>query len=176
MSHEKLVAVSLVALTVILALAACGGGQAKIEPPTIYYGEDVCDHCNMIINDERFAAATIVEVEPGRTDSRIFDDIGGMFLYHDEHPDLRVLARYVHDYETKEWINAEEAYFVHSSEVHSPMNHGVIACKTPDEADRLAEEFNGEVVDYDGLVALADAGTFAGPRMKMDMEDTGENQ
>ncbi len=53
MSHKKLFVFILATLTLILILAACAGGQAKVEPPTIYYGEDVCDHCNLIINDER---------------------------------------------------------------------------------------------------------------------------
>lgn len=163
---------SLIALVLTLSLAACGGGQAKIEPPAIYYGEDVCDQCNMIISDERFAAAMIVEVEPGRTDSRVFDDIGGMLLYQNAHLELKVLARYVHDYETKEWLAAEDAYFVHSEQVHSPMNHGVIAAKTQEQAERLAAEFDGRVMAYAGLADLADAGTFAGPHMKMDVGAT----
>lgn len=150
-------------LVATLVLTACGGGQAPLEAPTIYYGEDVCDQCNMIISDERFAAATIVETSEGRTDSRVFDDIGGMFLYHSKHPELKVLARYVHDFETKEWLSAEDAFFVHSEEIHSPMAHGVIACTTRERAERLAGQFNGQVLDYEGVLALAEAGAFAGP-------------
>lgn len=116
----------------------------------------------MIINDERFAAATIIEVSEGQTDSRLFDDLGGMFLYHLKHPELKVLARYVHDYETKDWLTAEDAFFVHSEEVHSPMAYGVIACKTREQADRLATQFHGQVLTYEGVVALAEAGAFAG--------------
>lgn len=165
------------ALTVLaLTLAACGGEPAKLEPPKIYYGEDVCDECNMIISDERFAAATIVEVSEGRTESRIFDDIGGMFLYHIKHPELKVLARYVHDYETREWLTAEDAFFVRSEDVHSPMAHGVIACKTREQAERLAGQFNGQILTYNDLVALAEAGAFAGPSQKMDMGHMGEGQ
>lgn len=176
MKQQKFLYIALVVLA--LSLTTCGGEPAQIKPPKIYYGEDVCDHCNMIISDKRFAAATIVEVSEGQTDSRIFDDIGSMFLYHDEHPELEVLARYVHDYETKEWLDAEDAYFVHSEDVHSPMNHGVIACETREQAERLAKEFDGEVVTYDGLVALAEAGAFAGPHMnmKMDVSDVNKSQ
>ncbi len=149
-------------VVVVLILAACGGGPARLEPPKIYYGEDVCDQCGMIISDERFAAATIVAVSEGQTDSRVFDDIGGMLLYHLKHPELKVLARYAHDYETKEWLPAEESFFVHSEEIHSPMAHGVIACKTREQADRLATQFHGQVLTYEGVVALAEAGAFAG--------------
>ena len=143
-----------------LILTACGGGQLKIEPPKIYYSEDVCDHCNMIISDERFAAAMIIEVSEGRTDSRIFDDIGDMLYYHKKHPEFRVLARYVHDYETHAWLDAETAFYVHSKDVHSPMGHGIIACATQEQALQVADHFNGRVLIYKNLVAMAEAGSF----------------
>lgn len=167
---------SLALVVFAVALTACGSGPAQTEPPKIYYGEDICDECSMIISDERFAAATIVEVSEGRTESRIFDDIGGMFLYHIKHPELKVLARYVHDYETREWLTAEDAFFVHSEDVHSPMAHGVIACKTRGQAERLAGQFNGQVLTYNDLVALAEAGAFAAPYKKLDMGDMSEGQ
>lgn len=159
----------------VLALAGCASGQAKIEPPTIYYGEDICDQCGMIINDERFAAASVVEVGEGRTDTRAFDDIGGLFLYHNAHPQETVLARYVHDYNTKEWLAAEDAVYVTSDAIHSPMGHGVAALATQDAAEQLAAEMDGEIIKYSGLRAKADAGMLFGAAHAGEMEmDAGQ--
>jgi copper chaperone NosL len=162
-----------------LALAGCGSGQAKIAPPTIYYGEDICDQCGMIISDERFAAASVVELSPGRTDTHVFDDIGGMLLYQQSHPAEKVLARYVHDYNTKAWLAAGDAFYVTGETIHSPMGHGVAALATQDAAAELAAAMDAEVIDYAGLTAMADAGMFdaahAGDMQKMDM-DTDGNQ
>jgi copper chaperone NosL len=164
----------LAAALAVVALAGCASSQAKIEPPTIYYGEDICDQCGMIISDERFAAASVVEVGEGRTDTRVFDDVGGLFVYHAAHPDETVLARYVHDYNTKAWLAAEDAFYVRSDDVHSPMGHGVAAFETRDGAEEFAAVLNGQapaVVDYTTLVAMADTGIFdAAPAGEMQME------
>ena len=40
-----------------LTLAACGGGTDTTQPPEILYGQDVCDECDMIISEEKYAAA-----------------------------------------------------------------------------------------------------------------------
>jgi nitrous oxide reductase accessory protein NosL len=60
-------------LVLALALAACGGAPgAEPTPPTIHYGEDICDICGMIISEERHAASYVTEDGVGHA----FDDIG----------------------------------------------------------------------------------------------------
>lgn len=178
-SHFHLILVAAAALAFVAA-AGCASGPAKVEPPTIYYGEDVCDQCGMVISDERFAAASVVEVAPGQTEARVFDDVGDLFLYHEEHADETVLARYVHDYNTQAWLAAEDAFYVASDAIHSPMVHGVAAFATRKDAGKMAADVGGETLDYAGLVALADAGAFDPAhtgQMPMDMgDDTGAGQ
>ena len=56
-------------LLLALALAACGGGADTTQPPEILYGQDVCDECDMIISEEKFAAAYWTAAgEAGRLD------------------------------------------------------------------------------------------------------------
>ncbi|MEZ4676418.1 MAG: hypothetical protein R2932_19510 [Caldilineaceae bacterium] len=70
----------------LIVLVACGGATVTPDmPPEILYGEDVCDQCNMIISDERFAAGLVVELEPGEFEHRIFDDIGDLLAYEKAH-------------------------------------------------------------------------------------------
>ena len=39
-------------LVLLLLLAGCGQAVNTDEPPKIVYGQDVCDRCGMIINEE----------------------------------------------------------------------------------------------------------------------------
>ena len=72
----KLLTILLLLALLLLTLTACGGiASADPMPPTIHYGEDICEFCNMIINEERHAAAYITK--DGQ--SHIFDEVGNMF-------------------------------------------------------------------------------------------------
>ncbi|MCB0129877.1 MAG: nitrous oxide reductase accessory protein NosL [Caldilineaceae bacterium] len=132
----------------LLTLAACGGPTVTPDtPPEILYGEDVCDQCNMIINDERYAAGLVVETEPGRYEHRIFDDIGDLLVYvKGQEDDLVIAAYYVHDYNSKEWIDGQTAYYIYSEELVTPMGFGLAAAAQQLEAETLAAEWNGSVL------------------------------
>ena len=47
----------LVGWVALLALAGCGGAADTTQPPETLYGQDVCDECDMIISEEKYAAA-----------------------------------------------------------------------------------------------------------------------
>ena len=124
----------LVLLTIVLALllAGCSRGQSEIKPPTIRLGEDKCADCDMIINDMRFACAAIHEVSAGDYESLLFDDIGDLVRYLAKHSDQTFAASYVHDYETKAWIEADKAAYVSSPELKTPMASGLLAVSSID--------------------------------------------
>ncbi|MHC4102471.1 MAG: nitrous oxide reductase accessory protein NosL, partial [Planctomycetota bacterium] len=89
----------------ILVSAGCGDAPA-IAPPQILLGQDVCDVCSMIITDDRYAAGLVVGNDGGY-ETRAFDDIGCLLMYEDEQPDETVAARYVHDFRTRTWRDAD---------------------------------------------------------------------
>ncbi len=141
-------------LTAGWLLAACGRGAAEPQPPEIAYGEDVCEACGMIIDDARFAAASLT------TDGRMhkFDDIGDMFAYQRAHPEEQVRAWFVHDYTSETWLRGEAAFYAVSSQVASPMGHGIAAFEDRAAAEAFARERNGEALAFDDLrAALASA-------------------
>lgn len=137
----------LVSPLILTLLAACQTAAAVGEPPEIRFGEDICDHCFMIINEPRFAASYVTEM--GET--RRFDDIGNMMFYHIEH-DEDVAAFWVHDYDTEEWLRAENAHYVVSPDIYTPMASGIVAFQDAGSAERLAAEHSGQLFDFTELI------------------------
>lgn len=115
-----------VLLALILLLAACAPGATTPAAPEIRYGEDICAECKMLISDARFAAGYAYEVAPGRYERKAFDDIGGMLLHAQKNPEDAVEAWYVHDYESEEWLDATEAFYVVDPDTPTPMGYGIL--------------------------------------------------
>ena len=132
----------------VLLLAGGCGGEATLEPPTIHYGQAVCDLCGMIVSDERFAAAEVV-LRDGRAEGRFFDDTGEIFQL--EAPEDAEFAWYVHDMRTLEWIEAGEAVFLRSKELRTPMGLGIAAFASRSEAEAAQADFGGELYTLDEL-------------------------
>ena len=147
----------LYALFLLLALTACARGDTEPAPPEIRYGEDLCDECNMIISDARFAAGYAYEVSPGRYESKAFDDIGDMLVHAEKQTGDKVSAWYVHDYATEEWTDATEAVYVVSPDLPTPMGYGILAFSDPAAAQQAAAEAGAELLSWDELLA-ADIG------------------
>jgi copper chaperone NosL len=141
----------LLSAVLLLILVACARGQTEIKPPEIHYGQDQCDECGMIISDPRFASGFLHEVDEGRYESLIFDDIGNMLAHMQNHPGQHIVAWYVHDYTSEEWLDARQAYYVSSHEIHTPMGHGIAAHATQEAAQDMAAKTNGQVLDWPGL-------------------------
>lgn len=137
--------IGLFAALIILLLASCQSGDQTAGPPEIRYGEDVCDHCNMIINEPRFAAAYFSE--DGET--RRFDDIGEMFLYARESGDA-VRSYWVHDFHSESWLEADGATFVHDPDLTTPMGWGIAAFSDADDARTYGEQ-DGDVLTFSEL-------------------------
>jgi copper chaperone NosL len=134
----------------ILLLAACGGAQIDPNtPPEIVYGEDVCARCGMIISDDRFAAALVVEKAANDYEYLSFDDAGEMFAFASEdNGQSKIVSWFVHDYNSREWLDATAAWFVVADSLQTPMGFGVAACAHELEARALAQEWGGEVLTF----------------------------
>jgi copper chaperone NosL len=144
-------AIRFIGLNIILTgLIACSGNTSATTtstPPTLHYGEDVCEFCGMIISEERFAAAYVTADGHGHT----FDDIGDMIkAYLKMQED--VTAFFVHDHESGNWVRAETAYFVLSQELPTPMFSGLAAFDSKDKANAFAMEVAGEWFTFEELL------------------------
>ncbi len=135
-------------------LSACARGDTEIRPAEIHYGQDACAECNMIISDPRFAASYAREISEGRYATVAFDDIGDMLMHAQKHPEHKIVGWYVHDYQSKEWLDATQAFYVFAEGIRSPMGHGLAAHTTRETAQQMADALNGSVLDWVALQAL----------------------
>ncbi len=134
-------------------LVACGDSPSLEVPPEIRYGEDVCEECSMIINEPRFSASYVL------TDGTVrrFDGIGEMLAYNSKY-DEDVHVYWVHDYNSEEWINAQDATFLLSTDVHTPMGWGMLAFAAKGDAEQFLTEYEGSMMSWEGLNTAVAAG------------------
>ncbi|GAB2562067.1 nitrous oxide reductase accessory protein NosL [Gracilibacillus alcaliphilus] len=110
--------------------------ELAYEPEPIDPDKDVCVVCGMAIADDEHATQIILKNEK----SLKYDDIGDMFVWLEENGEDDIGAKFVRDFHTREWIQLEDATFVHDEEISTPMGFGVISFKDSQEAEEYIEE------------------------------------
>jgi len=136
-------------LLLVVVLGACGSTDPE-GPPDVRYGESVCAECGMILSDERYATATLLEGDRG-PEYRLFDDFNCQIDFEADGASSPVLERWVHDHETRAWVRAASATYVRSPELRTPMASEVAAFTTREDAVRAADELDGEVLSFHDL-------------------------
>jgi len=139
-----------VALLLTLAVAGCGGDdEVSLDPPKVRYNEDVSE-MGMFVVDPRYTAAWL----PEDGEWILFDDIGEMFRYRvDRFPNAKPHVIWVNDYLDREWVKAEDAWYVQTTEVNSPMGWGLAAFRNEAEAQAFQAETGGELLTWDDVLA-----------------------
>ncbi len=140
--------IPVVSLSIALASLLGCDKQAADGPPSVRLGDSVCVQCNMIISDERWATATMVE-GPRGPEARLFDDFNCQVNFEVEHPESTILARWSHDHGTREWISTESAHFLMSPSLRTPMGSQIAAYASLDEANEAETELSGDVVAFE---------------------------
>lgn len=132
---------------VALFAGGCGGGDRLSGPPTLRMGRDECAECGMGLSEERCAAASIMR-QDGVDAYVLFDDVGCMLDHEQEHHDSTVSARYVHDYDTKAWLEADEAFFLFAEKLQTPMGSGIGAFGSREGADAKQRQSGGAIMNW----------------------------
>jgi copper chaperone NosL len=136
----------------LLLLAGCAASPpAEPRPPDIILGEDVCSECGMSITDLRLAAAIVI---PGSQDL-LFDDLAELVNYRQDHQLPANAAFFVHDYDSREWLAAEQAFYVTSKNLHGPMGGTLVAFAIKGRAETFASEVGGQTLDFATLTSEA---------------------
>ena len=138
----------------LLTLTACGGGADTTQPPEILYGQDVCDECDMIISEEKYAAAYWT----AEGEARRFDDVGEMLVYMAKNPEPTA-SIWVHDINSAAWLLADDAWFIMNSGLRTPMGTGIAVTADEQAARALAfDQPEARVMTFAEMVAEAEAG------------------
>ncbi len=129
----------------VIILAACG--QVELTPVEVN-PEDMCSMCRMAISEKQFAAEFITnDGDPFK-----FDDIGCLREYLKTRADRgKIGAYFVVDYETRKWIKAEEAYFVKSDQLTTPMGGNTVAFLDRVKADEARSKYQGQLLSWPEL-------------------------
>jgi copper chaperone NosL len=126
------------------ALWMAGCGAPKFEPVEIA-AEDMCALCKMAISEKQYAS----EFLNRDGDAFKFDDIGCMANYVAEKiPRDTIAAFYVVDFDSKQWLKAEEAVFVASPNFHTPMSGGMVAFTHRSRAEAAAAANQGRQISF----------------------------
>jgi copper chaperone NosL len=141
----------------LLALVAGCGAPG---PVPIAYGTAECSHCHMTLTDPPFAA----ELVTTRRKVYLFDDPGCLaaFVAEGTVPPGEVHSLWVSDFLAPgPLLPAEDATFLRSDSVRTPMNTHVVALRPGPSADSLRAAWGGELLAWPEVVSRA--GTGHGP-------------
>jgi copper chaperone NosL len=144
---------------VFMALSEGCAREPLDGPPDQRVGSDSCLECGMLIAEDRCAAAALVE-RRGRREHVHFDDVGCLLDAMRDGAELGIVVEvYVHDYDSKEWVRAEEAVYVvgESSALKTPMGSGIVAFGNESGAEGAASRAGGSVTDFAGVSVSRDA-------------------
>lgn len=129
-----------------MTLQACSVG-----PEPLRYGEDACHSCRMTLMDKKFGAE-VVSVK-GKVFK--FDDMNCMvnFLNSGTLTERDIAYKLVVDYTVPEkLITADNAFFLKSDEIRSPMASRVAAFEQKADMDRYKQSWDGIYLTWGELV------------------------
>lgn len=129
----------------VLVFADCQ--TRKIEPVAIAPG-DMCSYCKMAISQKQYAAELI------DSDGEVlkFDDIGCLLNFLKQRSiNVSGASWFVMDFDQRQWIKADNAHYVESKEVTTPMNGGIIAFKDQARAQEAVGKYHGKLLNFKDL-------------------------
>ena len=128
--------ISFLALALMLALVRCSTG-----PEPLQYGSDACYFCKMTLMDNKFGAELVTR--KGKVYK--FDDVSCMLnFYHSGFEDQDFAHKLIVTYEKPgTLIPVEDAFYLKSGEIRSPMGSEVAAFETMESLSTYTKKWNG---------------------------------
>lgn len=123
------------------------------EPQPIHYGQDLCAHCRMTISDERYGAELVMRT--GKTHK--FDSIECLAGFHEEQEEIheQVHSLWITDFQHPgELMQVEDAFFLHSDNLHSPMGMNLTAFGEQITEEAVLNSFGGHILTWDEVLKL----------------------
>jgi copper chaperone NosL len=136
----------------MLAVAIGASGCAEPGPRPVAFGADACASCLMGVVDDGHAAEVVTST--GRV--YVFDSVECLasYLAGAERP-AEVHSTWVTDFSNPtELVRAEEAYFLRSPTLASPMGLGLTAFARAEDRDGAVHAFGGEAMDWSAVTSV----------------------
>lgn len=131
-------------LFLLWAITACSP-----EPKPIDFGNDGCDWCKMIITDEQYGA----EIVTSKGKVYKFDAAECLVNFIERGNSLaneEIHSKLVIGWDTpKEFIKAENAYYMYAENLPSPMGAFLTAFSSEEEAKKAISKYQGEPMDWE---------------------------
>lgn len=141
----------LCASCLIVAVAVLASCQKQTVEPVALAPNDMCAYCKMAISEKRYAA----EFMDSEGQTFKFDEIGCMINFIKEKKNAtKVTTYFVMDFDERQWIKADDAHYVSSSELATPMSGGIIAFKNESKAEEAISKYHGKLIRFEDLFNL----------------------
>ncbi len=137
-------------VAVVTILLAVTFTSCKSGPEPFNYGKDGCHFCKMTIMSPQFGAEVITK----KGKILKFDDMHCLIsaLKKGEMKQEDIAQNLVINYQKEnDFLNAETATYVVSSQIHSPMNSNAAALSNAQAAAELHKTVNGQIMNWQTL-------------------------
>ena len=163
MKAKLQVTLALTALVMAIGLAGCGDKEYEAAP--VNESTDKCEVCNMMVGDDGFATQLITE--EGKVYK--FDDLGCMNEWKQKNGTDNIAIEFVRDYNTREWVKLDHAFFAYDPAFQSPMAYGLVSFKDQPTAQAyIDEQGKGQLLSAADLSAHKWERNMSGGHMQMD--------
>lgn len=125
--------------------------QCEVNPEALCYGVDACHTCKMTLMDTKFGAEIVTK--KGKVYK--FDDINCMINFYDSgyEPIDEMAYKLVVDYaQPEKLIEAQDAFYLKSNQIRSPMASGIAAFEAKSEMDNYKKQWKGIWLSWGELV------------------------
>jgi copper chaperone NosL len=146
---NRLIIAGVAGISLAIMLGGCGS-ESDDGPPDIRYGDAVCAECGMIVSDERFATAIVINGDRG-FEPLVFDDFNCQLTHETKHPELDIVARWSHDYQSFEWLPMRDAWFIKSEALRTPMASHIATFSSEQAAREFSGPIDGAVSEFDEI-------------------------
>ena len=137
---------SVIFLTLAFIILGC-----MREPRSLTFQKHSCDQCKMLLMDNRYGA--LIETSKGKVYR--FDDINCMinFMHENFAEGDQLPFKQVIDFTNPGiLVSAEEAFYLKSDSLKTPMNSHVAAFHTKKDLDRFKKEYKGIYLVWGELI------------------------
>jgi copper chaperone NosL len=122
------------------------------EPRPIEYGKDLCEHCQMVVAENKWGA----ELVNDKGKLYFFDSIECLIAYLDKKDvkdNLKVFSSWTVNYQNPgELIDCSKAFYLYSPQLHSPMGLNVASFKTEEDRNNYLSFQDAKKLDYQAVV------------------------